>query len=431
MKGDQRKIAAALDDHVRRDPRILEVYSEARRIYGLGNRSHHNMDHVTRDLYRALLIAETEEQVDYGVLIPAVLLHDIGFCDPHLEELGHDAAGARAARPLLEACGYDEGAVSSICDCILSHKGRSAIPRTLEAKILYDADVLEKAGYFALVLAGKLMCEFGESLEECLVRERRDRGVELSRGYFTKQAKAIDGNRLARTRELYELLKREIEEERSDFLITEKDLWPESPRSGTERGNAAEEYLWAVRRSFQLGLQAGAGGNITIRLGPDRFITKPTGLALADCSAGDLVPVDAAGKVVEGSGRPTKEIRVHLALFRVRPDVRAIVHYHSPYATAYAVAGEVLPLPTVHARRILGRIGLVGEFPEGSDQLAAEVARAAADPEVRGLLMKGHGLITFGDSLQQAQYRAELMEESAQVAWLSRFVPGIAPESSV
>jgi L-fuculose-phosphate aldolase len=423
----------ALDDHVRRDPRILKVYSKAGRMYGLQGRFHHNMDHVMRDLHRALLIAETEEHVDYSVLVPAVLLHDIGFCDPRFEELGHDAAGARKARPILEECGYSEEAVSSICHCILSHKGRNEIPCTLEAKILYDADVLEKAGYYALILAGKLMCEFGESLEDCLLREQRDRDMEMSRGFFTRKARELDGNRLERTRGLYEKIKREIEEERTDYLITERDLWRNAPPctdSGIMKAQsrAAEEYIWAVGRSFRLGLQAAAGGNISIRLGSDRFLTKPTGLGLVDCGVDDLVLVDGKGEVVEGTGQPTKEIGVHLALFGVRLDVQAIVHYHSPYATAYAVGGKPLPLPTVHARRILGRIDLVGEYPEGSDQLAAGVARAAAQPDVKGLLMKGHGLMTFGDSLRQAQYRAELMEESAHIAWLSRFISGSAPE---
>ncbi|MFO7598653.1 MAG: HD domain-containing protein [Candidatus Desulfacyla sp.] len=218
-----------LDHHVHRDPRILKVYSKARRMYSLEGRFHHNMDHVARDLRRSLLIADTEEHVDYSVLVPAVLLHDIGFCDPQFEELGHDVVGARTARSILEECGYGKDAVSAICHCILSHKGRGESPRTLEAKILYDADVLEKAGYFALILVGKLMCEFGESLEDCLSRERKDRDMELSRGFFTKKARELDGNRLARTMDLYEQLRKEIEEERPDYLITERDLWLKDP----------------------------------------------------------------------------------------------------------------------------------------------------------------------------------------------------------
>jgi L-ribulose-5-phosphate 4-epimerase len=205
-------------------------------------------------------------------------------------------------------------------------------------------------------------------------------------------------------------------------------LRDENMKPRTYSSKVAEEYLWAVRRSFQLGLQTGSGGNITLRLGTDRFLTKPTGVGLVDCGVDDLILVNGKGEVVEGAAPPTKEILVHLSLFEVRSDVNAIVHCHASYATAYAVRGRTLPLPTIHAKRILGKIPLVEEYPEGSDQLAYASANAAMDPNVRGLLMKGHGLIALGGSLRQAQYRAELMEESARIAWLSQFISQCASE---
>jgi len=113
-----------------------------------------------------------------------------------------------------------------------------------------------------------------------------------------------------------------------------------------------------------------------------------------------------------------KEVHVHLAIFQVRSDVHGIVHYHAPFATAYAVRGLPLPLPTVHARRILKEVPLIAEYPEGSPELA--VARACEDVEVVGLLMANHGLMAVGSNLQQSQYRAELMEESARIGWLSQ-----------
>jgi ribulose-5-phosphate 4-epimerase/fuculose-1-phosphate aldolase len=64
----------------------------------------------------------------------------------------------------------------------------------------------------------------------------------------------------------------------------------------------------------------------------------------------------------------------------------------------------------------------VGEYPEGSDQLAVAAAQAAVSPHIAGLLMKKHGLMALGDTPRQAQYRAELMEESARIAWLAQFI---------
>ena len=186
--------------------------------------------------------------------------------------------------------------------------------------------------------------------------------------------------------------------------------------------SAVQAFRWAARRAFQLGLLAGAGGNISLRLGPDRFLTKPTGLGLTECRGENLVWVNGRGQPVEGQAKPTKEVMTHLVIYAVRPEVGGIVHYHPPYATSYAVRNLPLPLPTVHARRILKQVPLLPEYPEGSHELAQAVREAAQDPEVSGLLLAGHGLLAMGPTLRQAQYTAELMEESARIAWLARSV---------
>lgn len=185
---------------------------------------------------------------------------------------------------------------------------------------------------------------------------------------------------------------------------------------------ATEAFLWAVERAFGLGLQASTGGNLSLRLAQGGFLTKPTGLALTDCGPQDLVLVDQDGQVLGSGRRPTKEVFAHLAVYRQRPEVGGIVHYHAPYATAYAVRGLPLPRPTVHARRKLGPIPLVPEHPDGSVELAQAVGQACRDGRVQGLLLKGHGLLALGRDLPQAQYTAELMEESARIALLAGMI---------
>jgi ribulose-5-phosphate 4-epimerase/fuculose-1-phosphate aldolase len=187
-------------------------------------------------------------------------------------------------------------------------------------------------------------------------------------------------------------------------------------------GDAAKAFRWAARRSFQLGLQASTGGNISIRISADLYLTKPTGIGLTECRSSDLVLIDGAGSPLGKTRKPTKEVRVHLAVFQVRPDVNGIVHYHGPYATAYAARGLPLPLPTVHSRRILRHVPVIDEYPEGSKDLAEAVARACENPEVTGLLLANHGLMALGATLHQAQYIGELMEESARIHWLSQHI---------
>jgi L-ribulose-5-phosphate 4-epimerase len=185
---------------------------------------------------------------------------------------------------------------------------------------------------------------------------------------------------------------------------------------------AARAFRRAAGRAFKLGLQAGSGGNISLRINSDLFLTKPTGIGLRECRESDLVLMNGQGQVLEGTAKPTKEVMTHLSIYGVRPDVNGIVHYHAPYCTAYAVGHKPLPLPTLHARRILMDVPLIAEYPEGSPELARAVSEAARNREVTGILLASHGLMAFGPTLTQAQYLAELMEESARVGWLTGLI---------
>lgn len=209
---------------------------------------------------------------------------------------------------------------------------------------------------------------------------------------------------------------------RGGIRIAMKEPLQINPVKGESLSEASRAFRWAARRAFQLSLQAGSGGNISLRLGPNLFLTKPTGMDLRDCRGSDLVLINAQGQVLEGTVKPTKEVMTHLGIYSVRPDVSGIVHYHAPYCTAYAVKNRPLPLPTLHARRILKDLPLIPVYPEGSPELALAVLEAAKNPDVSGILLADHGLMALGPTLTQAQYTAELMEESARIAWLAGLI---------
>ncbi|NNL76482.1 MAG: HD domain-containing protein [Desulfobacterales bacterium] len=218
-----------LDEHIQRDPRILKVYLEARRRYSEFKFKHHNFGHVMRDLHRALVIAADQGSVDYNILIPSVLLHDIGFCSPDFKKLGHDVAGARLAVEILNDLDYTDDECAAVGHCIHAHKGKAELPRTIEAQILYDADVLEKAGLVFLIWGGNVISEFNESIQHFLQREIADRGAEVARGLYTRKARELDGGRLEKVGAMFQEIRKEITEERSDYEITEDDLWQCAP----------------------------------------------------------------------------------------------------------------------------------------------------------------------------------------------------------
>ncbi len=187
------------------------------------------------------------------------------------------------------------------------------------------------------------------------------------------------------------------------------------------------EFIRTCQRAFKLGLQLSTGGNISARLDSGNFLAKPSGISLYDLSEDDLVVCNAAGIVLQGSHKPTKEIASHLTIYQVRPEVNAVVHYHPPHATAFAAAGREIPLLTVHARRILGRLPVVGPPGEGGEELVGPVRHGFEGNQAKAVLLAEHGMVAVGASLTRAQNLAELVEECARVAFIHAQLTDSAP----
>jgi len=186
---------------------------------------------------------------------------------------------------------------------------------------------------------------------------------------------------------------------------------------------ATHELLRIARRAFDVGLQTGTGGNISIRVGNrNEVVIKPSGVGLVECNEDNLLVVDLDGNILKGHSKPSKDMGFHLAIYRARDDVGGIVHLHSPWATAWASSGREMPLPTVHARAKLKRIPLIPTAPDGGAQRIEEVVAEFRDPELRAALMANHGAIGVGRTLLAAQHIAELIEETAQVAAMARLL---------
>ena len=185
--------------------------------------------------------------------------------------------------------------------------------------------------------------------------------------------------------------------------------------------------LVAGQEMARLGLVAGSSGNVSIRLndpsGEERYLITPAGLPYAEMSAADLVLVDGELEPVEGEGIPSSESLMHLAVYRARRDVRSIMHTHSVYASAAAVAGRAIP-PVVDEMVIsLGGGVEVADygFP-GSDELAGNVVRALGDR--RAVLLRNHGLCVAAGSPGEALAIAVLVERVAQIFFVAETAGG-------
>lgn len=180
-----------------------------------------------------------------------------------------------------------------------------------------------------------------------------------------------------------------------------------------------EELIAIAKRCFELGLQTNAGGNISVRLSDARqILIKPSGVGFNECSLDNLQIVGLDGTVEPSDFKPSKDLGFHLGIYRIRPDVGAIVHCHSPWATGYASAGLEIPCFTVQTIEKIGRIPLISLSPNGGPQTENEINPVFKEPEIKAAILENHGTVGVGRNLLEAQHVAELIEETAHIAFV-------------
>lgn len=181
-----------------------------------------------------------------------------------------------------------------------------------------------------------------------------------------------------------------------------------------------DELIACARRCFDLRMQTNSGGNLSVRIDfADAIIIKPSGVGFNECTRDNLQVVQLDGRVEPSPYRPSKDLEFHLELYRIREDVRAVVHCHSPWATGYASAGMEIPCLTVQTMDKIGRIPLIPLAPDGGPQTAREIGPVfSSDPRIVAAVLANHGTIGVGKTLLAAQYVAEIIEETAHIAFV-------------
>ena len=182
-----------------------------------------------------------------------------------------------------------------------------------------------------------------------------------------------------------------------------------------------DDLIATAKRCFDLRLQTNAGGNLSVRLASrDAIVIKPSGVGFNECTRENLQVVMLDGTVLpsEVELKPSKDLGFHLEIYRRRADINAIVHVHSPWATGYASAGLEVPCLTVQTVEKIGRMPLVPLTGNLGPQTAAMIGPVFDDPKIRAAVLANHGTIGTGKTLLAAQYIAEIIEETAQIAFV-------------
>lgn len=179
------------------------------------------------------------------------------------------------------------------------------------------------------------------------------------------------------------------------------------------------------RRVYEQGYVAANDGNISMRVGPDRILVTPTGVSKGFMTPESMVPVDMNGRVLEGDNRPSSEIRVHLAVYRHRPDIHGICHAHPVHATAFAVAGIPLDRPVLPEVVIgLGCIPVIPYGTPGTNDFVNPLLPFLENHDA--FLLANHGVLTLGPDAWSAYYRMETVEHAAAIELSARRLGSIS-----
>jgi L-fuculose-phosphate aldolase len=174
---------------------------------------------------------------------------------------------------------------------------------------------------------------------------------------------------------------------------------------------------------FQKGWVAANDGNITIRLDPERILATPTGVSKGMMHPDDLIIVDTKGNKISGRAERTSEIAMHLTIYEMRPDIKAVVHAHPPVATGYATAGKSLNLGLLPEVVIgLGCVPLAGYGLPGTPALTEPMIPLI--PKYDALMMANHGAVCYGEDVYKAYFRMETMEHFARISLVAELLGG-------
>ena len=154
----------------------------------------------------------------------------------------------------------------------------------------------------------------------------------------------------------------------------------------------------------------------------ERVYIKRSGADLNRLKLKDILTLDLDGNVLKGEGKSSIETNFHLGIYKVRKDARAVFHVHPPFATAYAVAGMKIPMVTEAAKIVLMDIPLLQHAPPGSNELANRVADGFKDSRVKAVLLREHGVVAVGETLEKAYHTTAFVEDTAKIALLSSLV---------
>lgn len=178
------------------------------------------------------------------------------------------------------------------------------------------------------------------------------------------------------------------------------------------------------RRIYNNGFVAANDGNISVKVNDNEFYCTPTGVSKGFMTPDMIIRIDGTGKKIEGKLNPSSEIKMHLRVYRERPDVNAVVHAHPPTATAFTVAG--LPMDKYilpEAVLVLGDVPTCDYGTPSTEEIPDSLMPFIQNHDA--FLLKNHGALTVGNTLTKAFFVMEEVEFNAKISAIAYQLGGI------
>lgn len=183
-----------------------------------------------------------------------------------------------------------------------------------------------------------------------------------------------------------------------------------------------DEMILAASRAYTRGIQTGSGGNFSARVpGRQQMLLKSSGGSFADATRDNLLITDFEGNLIEGKGKPTREAKLHGLIYSIAPHVNGIMHCHSPWPIAWAATKKPLDGVTLHTQLKFGcpiEVLDIAAPVVGEKDFPLVEALFKNSPHLPAFILADHGVVAVGDTIINAEHNAELVEETAMIAFL-------------
>ena len=185
------------------------------------------------------------------------------------------------------------------------------------------------------------------------------------------------------------------------------------------RTDIYREIIETGKRLFRDGFIVASEGNISVRLNPNEIITTPRGMSKGELREKDLVHTDITGTILNQGPAPSTELKLHLKIYRDRPEINCVIHAHPPYTISMTLTENFLSKPYLpESVLMLGAVPIVPYARPSTEEVPNRISKFVKKTDI--MILERHGTVTVGKTLKEAYQKLEILERTVKILSLAR-----------